>query len=802
MTTGTAPRVSVLLPSGEGAPRPLDAVASCLAQPGVEVEILLLHDGSAPDAVASVVQQDPERVRILAHPAHGVARALSLGAAVARGQWVVALSSHERWRPGALASQVGLAEAAPGTVGVLCPAAGAPGEDLVGALFEPVPPPGGGALLRTEAVRAVGGYDPSLRFAHHLDLWLRLLGHGKLVLGSSAAVDEPSRARRTGEIEPEASRRERALVLSQALSRSRPAAWVDGDPAPGEAEIRLARTVARAGLIELRPHAVELLAAARAAGVTIDAATDPDFAGLVPDAPALTRLPRAPSPQVAARRGDTIEPWLRVALEVQSLDRGGLENVVADLALGFADVGVEPIILCTERGGARAAELRSTGVDVVVLGSGDRARELGQLLDERRVDLLNPHFSWIGIRPAAERGIPVVPTLHNAYAWVGASVLDDFRSLDPLVSGYTAVSRFVADFSAARFDIASARICVIPNAYRAGGVGRAIDRATARRELGVADDVQLVLQVGRIDPVKCQLALVDAVDHLRGARPRVRAWMAGGIGDASYAARVKERIERNEVGEVVELLGQRDDVDRLLAAADVLAMPSVVEGLSLSIIEALAAGVPAVLTRTGDAGMLLGDGTDDALPGALIDGPEIDPLRAEGEDLLRVASADHPTHALALAEALGTVLDDLPAMRDRARRRGEALATQFAPNQILSQYADVFGRTVATCGRDAARRTLLASESARREEAVAVDATAQLRAAVAAASDGLDATLALTREREGAVRQAGALAYELSAMRTEVESTVRTTDQLLNKLRVTHRVRAAVASMRRRVLGG
>jgi len=808
-------RVTVVVPAVEGGAGAADAVASALAQ-GSDVEVIVVHDGGARDLVASLAERGDPRVRLLAHPSQGVARALALGAAVASGEWLVALSPRETLLEGALARR--LEAATEDCAGVLAPSelVGAPEDGsvvwpstLAEALLSPVLLPGGGALLRTAAVRAVGSWDASLRFAHHLDLWLRLLAEGALVLESAPAVREPWRGREPGEREPEPSRLERAVAIGNALATLRPRDWFpERRGAPAEAAppapLDLARLVARAGLDELLPYADELLAEARAAGAALDAG-DPDFAWAT--APA---TPHSPS-RARASEGGT---WLRLALEVRSLDRGGLESVVADLALGLGSSGIEPVVVCTERGGARADELREVGVEVVVLRARDRAAELGAFLEERAIDVLNPHFSTLGIRPAAARLVPVVPTLHNAYAWVGASSVDEMRALDPLVAGYTAVSRYVADFCARRFAIARERICVIPNAYRGaapvhgsergserGSEELASERAAARAALGVAADTELVLQVGRVDAIKCQLALVDAVAALVRSRPRLVAWIVGASGDDAYRARVVERIDRAGLAERVLLLGERADVDRLLAAADVLAMPSVLEGLSLSVIEALAAGVPAVLTRTGDAGFLLGEGEGEcagALPGALIEGPRIDPVSIDGEELLRIARANHPAHARALAEALARVLDDLPAMRERARLRGATMARDLAPGSILDRYADVFARTAAVFARrrSSARSAEIATlEEARRRREPSLQA---LRGALASASEGLGATLETMHRHTEALRSTGALSYELATTRRELESTVGVMGRTLDKLRLTNRLREALRALGRR----
>src|SRR5262249_24032130 len=153
-------------------------------------------------------------------------------------------------------------------------------------------------------------------------------------------------------------------------------------------------------------------------------------------------------------------------------------------------------------------------------------------------------------------------------------------------------------------------------------------RAVAREALGLPDDTELVVQVGRIERGKSQLALVDAVAMLRESRPRLVAWIVGGTGEPDYEELVRERIAAEGLGDTVRLCGERDDVPRVLAAADVFAMPSAMEGLSLAVVEALVAGTPSVLTRTGDADFLLGEsdpGFTGDVPGALVEGPEIHP---------------------------------------------------------------------------------------------------------------------------------------------------------------------------------
>jgi len=141
-------------------------------------------------------------------------------------------------------------------------------------------------------------------------------------------------------------------------------------------------------------------------------------------------------------------------------------------------------------------------------------------------------------------------------------------------------------------------------------------RAAARHELGATSDTTLALFVGQLEPRKRPLLAARAAvrAHQLGARIRLLI-----VGAGPQAAELQPLI-----GDVVQLLGQRDDVSRLMQAADVFVQPSEREGMSFALLEALSHGLAIVAAdassnpeAVGDAGLLFPAGDESACAATL-----------------------------------------------------------------------------------------------------------------------------------------------------------------------------------------
>lgn len=131
-----------------------------------------------------------------------------------------------------------------------------------------------------------------------------------------------------------------------------------------------------------------------------------------------------------------------------------------------------------------------------------------------------------------------------------------------------------------------------------------LDRFQAARDrrdhirvaLGLTGDQKLLLQVGRIAPVKQQRVTLSALLPMLKADPALKLWFAGIVEDEAYAAAFLAELADAGLGERLRFLGPRLDVPDLLSAADVYVMPSRSEAHSIAFLEAMASGPPIVAT--------------------------------------------------------------------------------------------------------------------------------------------------------------------------------------------------------------
>jgi glycosyltransferase involved in cell wall biosynthesis len=304
-------------------------------------------------------------------------------------------------------------------------------------------------------------------------------------------------------------------------------------------------------------------------------------------------------------RSAAVQPRLNVMHVVPSLEPGGTERLVIEISKTlFADA--QPIVCCLDNQGAWASELVALGVPVIALHRSPGFRPevgfaIGRVAATHGIDVLHCHhyspFVYGQIAALARRGLSVVFTEHGRASDDGPSLKR--RLVNPLLGRLPATICAVSH-DLRRHMIAEGlpadRVQVVHNGIDPGSRPAPIAKSSARLALGIPQDAFVVGAAGRLDPVKNLPMLIKAAEVLSAIQPRLRIVI---VGDGPARPALEQMIDTLGLTRVVVLTGYRSDVRQLLPAFDVYANTSVHEGVSLTILEAMAAALPVVATNVG-----------------------------------------------------------------------------------------------------------------------------------------------------------------------------------------------------------
>ncbi len=355
---------------------------------------------------------------------------------------------------------------------------------------------------------------------------------------------------------------------------------------------------------------------------------------------------------------------------IGSLNLGGSERHLVHLATRLDPTRFQPMICCLVERGPLFARAQASGVPCVCLdvrltsqrvrsywGLAVRLVRLVRLMRRHRIAIVDAYLflayavaipcAWLArvpIRIAQRRGLhtskPPVP---------GRQLLE--RLVNRLTTQVVANSQAVARDTAQDEGLPAGRIAVIHN-----GVEIPDAPSGARGRPPGLPEGRIVLCVANLISYKGHLDLVAAAADTLPAHPDVSLVL---VGDGGMRRPIEEAVARHGLQGRVHVLGQREDVPALLAAADLFVLPSHEEGFSNALLEAMARGLPVIATAVGGNRETVEDGVS----GLLV--PPRDPA--------------------ALARALGALLGDPAAARHMGQAGRARVAAHFTLDRMVQE---------------------------------------------------------------------------------------------------------------------
>jgi glycosyltransferase involved in cell wall biosynthesis len=291
---------------------------------------------------------------------------------------------------------------------------------------------------------------------------------------------------------------------------------------------------------------------------------------------------------------------------IDSLKTGGAQRLISAFVSSANDYQIDPVVISLDEDPSPAIyeAIQTSGTKLIAMPAHSlfsirRLKQLVDYLKTEKIDVLHTHLLYaniIGSVAGYLAKVPVVCTLHSTHIekrWRKQKRVEDF-CLRHFATRIIAVGNMVATAHRGRYK--GRTLDVIPNGIAEPESIPSQTLSRVRDELGV-NGHPIVITVGRLERVKGYGDMIEAFMLLRQKDSNSILLM---VGSGSQQNSLRSQIEALDLERCVILAGERQDIPQLLATSDVFASSSHREGLPLSVLEAMMAGLPIVATSVGD----------------------------------------------------------------------------------------------------------------------------------------------------------------------------------------------------------
>jgi len=308
---------------------------------------------------------------------------------------------------------------------------------------------------------------------------------------------------------------------------------------------------------------------------------------------------------------------MRIAQVIDTLGWGGAQKMMVSLSSSLHERNFDVTVISLGAEDAPfAVQLRQLGVPFICIPSKHlidplRFRRLVGVLRHGSFDLIQSYLTYaniLGGMAGALAGVPVIASLRNTDGNRGDYNTLRFELetwvLRHLVRRVVANGYAIADVHRVR--VGRTSIDVIPNTVPLPGLLSDAERVSVRAELTNGCTGPIVISVGRMAAAK---GYPDLLSAFAAIAPRFSDASLVIVGGGKLMPQLREQVRSLGMEGRIFLKGTRNDVPRLLMASDVYVSASHWEGMSVALLEAMAAGLPVVATTVGDAPRMVIDGT-------------------------------------------------------------------------------------------------------------------------------------------------------------------------------------------------
>lgn len=373
-----------------------------------------------------------------------------------------------------------------------------------------------------------------------------------------------------------------------------------------------------------------------------------------------------------------------IALLVNSLNRGGVEQVVYLLATELTKRNINIKVLCLEGGGEIAHQLEMHGIEVVIFGG--NGNEFKKYIKKDPPILINSHYVKKYIKFLYNQKIPIVEVVHNMYVFYCKHMIKVEQKNEKYFSKLIAVSEIVKETYQSRIKN-SEKVVVVENAALIREEPQK-NRIEVRKLLDIPEQAFVILNIGSIDRRKNQIGIVTAFDVVtRIIDIPVYLVFAGNVQDEDYNNKLMHTIRCCTKKNQIKILPYYERVRELYQMADVFILDSYYEGWSIAATEAVYEGLPIIHSRCGSATELIVNG-EYGLQISNPAGSELSSLK--NIDIVKKIDRFESENGQELVEAIIEIIKHRAHWKKKRISMANNAKNRFSLKNMIDQYCIVF----------------------------------------------------------------------------------------------------------------
>lgn len=370
-----------------------------------------------------------------------------------------------------------------------------------------------------------------------------------------------------------------------------------------------------------------------------------------------------------------------IALVLNSFDKGGLEQVVLNLYKQYRDLGYKTYILVQNNQVGDLAKFIKDQRHIYVFNN-----DLNKFLTfcwKKKINILHYHYNVFKIDKLKKMGFKTIYTIHNVYAWMGDQEIKERARMLSYADYIVAVSNFVKEYFCKRTNTKLSRVKVILNGIDFLELDNSKSCKLSKETLGINQEDIVFANIASFHRGKHQAVIIGAIEKIIEKKSNIKILFLGGKGDDNYFDEIMDMLKNSISKSNIKYVPYIDRLEMgyfLKNIADVFLLPSIQEGCSNAVLEALYCGLPMVLTKVGNAEEISKIGSV-----ILVSNAFNDVSKLTIDDIVDLSQNKMTKNVNELSDAILKMIDNIEEYKKNAELKSKE-ALQFSANEMCKSY--------------------------------------------------------------------------------------------------------------------